>query len=278
MAADSTGPRPLYRFRTHPWKLRRGSSQSPPPMCRSTAFTEEQYAQPAPDGCQDNFWHQARNRIVWSKLTTVLGRNDKVLDIGCGRGVVVQFLRNMGVDCEGVDIGSPTPVSRGVAPHLRLGISAFDLPSAIREGCGAILLLDVLEHLPAPSNFLRESERWFPNIKSVLVTVPARMELWSNYDSYYGHCRRYSLHDIAGVAEGTNLRLESGGYFFHSLYAGALLLRLLGRDRSTRVPAPAVPMAHRAVGNLLAWEEAVTPSFVPGASLYALFRKGRDGA
>jgi hypothetical protein len=47
---------------------------------------------------------------------------------------------------------------------------------------GAILLRDVVEHIEDAGTFLRDLLRAFPNARHVLIAVPARMELWSNYD------------------------------------------------------------------------------------------------
>ena len=128
-----------------------------------------------------------------------------------------------------------------MAPSLSLGSSAFDLPAAMRESFSALLLLDVLEHLPEPTEFLRRCEQAFPNARHVLVTVPARMEIWSNYDEYNGHFRRYTLETIARVADGTSLALRDSGYFFHALYAAARALSATTKQRETRLSAPGCP-------------------------------------
>jgi SAM-dependent methyltransferase len=235
-----------------------------------TAFTDEQYAHPYPPGIEHSYWNQARNRILLRRLLPVLAPGARILDIGCGPGIVVDHLRRAGLDCAGVDLGTPTPATPEVAPHLRLGVSAFDLPAAEREAISALLLMDVLEHLPEPEGFLAECRRAFPAAKHVFVTLPARMEIWSTYDEYYGHYRRYALEDLPALVARTDLRVVRSRYFFHALYAAARVVGLATKKRSHVVTAPRLRAAHALLGQIFAAEETLMPASAPGSSLYAL--------
>ena len=105
-----------------------------------TAFTPEQYASIYPSGIQRHYWNHARNRIIARKLLPFVRAEAKVLDIGCGPGIVVGYLRRAGIDCSGVDTGMPSPVDQAVAPFLRLGTGAFDIPENVRESFSALLI------------------------------------------------------------------------------------------------------------------------------------------
>jgi len=240
---------------------------------RSTAFSGEQYANPYPPGIEAHYWNQARNRIVLRKLRGVLGPGTKALDLGCGPGIVVDYLRKQGVDCQGADLGTPLPATPAVAPYLHLGASAFELPPSFRESITLILLMDVLEHLPAPAEFLENCARHFPNARHVFLTLPARMEIWSSYDEYYGHFRRYSLETLSEVYASTGFSLVTKGYFFHSLYVAARLLALRSNQRSVTVATPKVRWPHALLGRVFALEEELTPPTVPGSSLFALLER-----
>jgi SAM-dependent methyltransferase len=235
-----------------------------------TAFTDEQYANPYPPGIEHSYWHRARNRILLQRLAPVLAPGARLLDIGCGPGIVVDHLRRAGLDCAGVDLGTPLPATPEVAPHLRLGVSAFDLPAAEREAISALLLMDVLEHLPEPAEFLAQCRRAFPAAKHVFVTLPARMEIWSTYDEYYGHYRRYALEDLPALVARTDLGVAESGYFFHALYAAARVLSLATKKRSHVVSAPRLRFAHALLGRAFVLEASLLPSRAPGSSLYAL--------
>jgi len=236
-------------------------------------FSSEQYDSNYPPGIERNYWNQARNRVVARKLGALgafAERGAKALDVGCGPGIVVAALRARGIDCVGVDVGTPAPASPEVAPFLRLGTSAFDLPREERESFSLLLLMDVLEHLSEPAAFLRECAARFPRAGHVFVTLPARMEIWSTWDEHHGHFRRYTRESLPGLVAGTGWQLVDSGYFFHLLYVAA---RLTTKNRSVRVTAPRQELPHRVLGALFALEEAVVPSSLPGSSLYALFAR-----
>jgi SAM-dependent methyltransferase len=241
----------------------------------TTEFNADQYANIYPAGIEHYYWHRARNRIVTRKLRAHLSADDAVLDLGCGAGVLVAHLRAAGFDCEGADIGHPTTVAPGTEGHLYLGQDAFLLPAAYRDRISTVLLMDVLEHLPDPSEFLERCDEYFPNVRWVFVTVPARMEIWSNYDEYNGHYRRYTLESFRSVATPGGFALEETGYFFHALYWAVRIHKILVRKRATTFQSPRMPLLHDLVGRFFDWEERGLPTTSRGASLYALYSRRR---
>jgi SAM-dependent methyltransferase len=246
-------------------------------MPATTEFNAEQYASIYPAGIEHWYWHRARNRIVTRKLRGRLSVGDAVLDLGCGAGVLVAHLRGEGVDCEGVDLGCPTSVVPGVERHLRLGQDAFALPAAYRSRISALLLMDVIEHLPEPENFLWRCDESFENVRWILLTVPARMEIWSNYDEYNGHYRRYTLESLRALATPATFVLEDAGYFFHSLYWAARVHKRLVKRRATTLLAPKARGIHDLVGRVFDWEERTLPATIAGASLYGVYSRRRRG-
>ena len=249
--------------------------KQPPVGTPRTAFTAEQYALPYPDGIEDNYWNVARNRIVARCLEELgVAKTDRVLDIGCGRGITVDFLRRRGFDAWGSEVATPEPISASVAPFLRLGADAFELPDDERRRIRTILLLDVLEHLEEPTAFLERCRERFEGCDRIVVTLPARMELWSNYDEYYGHLHRYRTEDIRSLVPAGAFEVERQGYFFRLLYPPARLVKLLGRDRAVeiRAPKPASRWAHRVLGAVLELEERLLPGRLAGTSMLVALR------
>src|SRR5687767_9572760 len=146
--------------------------------CENSAFCDDQYALAYPDGVQHHWWHQARNRIVASAVRGFGDARAPVLDVGCGRGIAVQYLRQCGFDCTGVEPAATEPLP-GLQSAVRLGLKAEELDERFKFR--TLLLLDVIEHMADPVNFLQVLAEAFPNVRNVIVTVPARQELWSNY-------------------------------------------------------------------------------------------------
>ena len=75
-------------------------------------YTIEQYAENYPPGIEHYFWNIARNAIIARALKR--GRMDAwpLLDIGCGRGIVVEYLRSRGINCIGCPRPQPSARSR----------------------------------------------------------------------------------------------------------------------------------------------------------------------
>jgi hypothetical protein len=236
-------------------------------------MSSEQFAASHPPGIGQNYWNVARNRILWSRLEPTLRPESQVLDIGCGSGIVVDFLRQKGVNCFGSDLGTPVPEAPRVAPYLYLGQSAFELDAAVRARTDTLLFMDVLEHLPDPAAFLRSSLEAFPNVSAVHLTVPARMEIWSNYDEYFGHFRRYTRAAVSQMAADAGLRVEDSSYAFHSLFLAARITLGLSRKRKTQQAAPRLPRAHAVLGSLFELEHRLLPGQLWGSSIFALLRR-----
>ena len=242
-----------------------------------TAFSDEQFANPYPDGIEHHYWSAARNRIVHRAVTRLLedGTTGVVLDIGCGRGITVDFLRRHGIPTIGCEIGSPKPISSDAAPHLFLECDAFDLDADVRDTCELLLILDVLEHLPDPMSFLRHCHESFPHAKNILVTVPARMELWTNYDRYYQHYLRYDMSSLRAMCPTDLYELTSSNYFFHGLYVPAKLLTFFQKDRAVTIHAPthAIRPLHRLLAWCFCWEQRLLPAHLVGTSLMGTLRR-----
>ncbi len=238
----------------------------------NTAFTDDQFDQAYADGIEHHWWSLTRNSFVEAKVRQLVGGDARMLEVGCGRGIVVAHLRNAGIDCHGVELAEVAPLP-AVAAHVLGGTDAVDLPATERAAYDALLLLDVIEHLDAPDDLLRRIAGAFPNLSHVFVTVPARSELWSNYDSFYGHRRRYSLAMLDALSVTLDWQLVGRGYFFHSVYVPAWLMSKLKIDRPVTIVAPrgAMRRLHRLVASAMLLDCRCLPGSLPGTSAYACF-------
>jgi SAM-dependent methyltransferase len=228
-----------------------------------TTYSADQYDQNYPPGIEHYFWNIARNAIIARSLKRSGMEGWPLLDIGCGRGIVVEHLRRRGMDCIGCDLAyAPIP------DHLRSVVLAHtdfaELPIDRRQKIRGVLLCDLIEHLPEPIEFLHRIKTALPALERVLVTVPARRELWSNWDRHFGHFLRYDLRLLRETLDAAGFKPLFGGYFFHSLYLPAFLLR--GSRRSIAVNPPSSLWLHVIAGAAFRLEEMITPSVVPGTS------------
>jgi len=235
-----------------------------------TGYADDQYEGNYPDGIQDHYWILGRNQILY-RLLMHFGTNDATLDIGCGRGVVVKYMRDRGVEAWGCEIAEPRPITEDISPYLMLGQNALSLGDDISKQVKQLLLLDVLEHVEEPRDFMLRCIDKFPNARRMLITLPARRELWSNYDERYGHFQRYSKQEAAELVDGYEI-LELD-YFFHALYPAMRLFKRLKIDRQEQVMPPtrtATKLAHRFLARAFDIEARVLPGGIFGTSLYVL--------
>lgn len=245
-------------------------------MTARTEFDHDQFHEAYPPGIERSWWSLARNRVIARAFARHVPRDACVLEVGCGTGIVTAYLRNAGWDVTGADLGQPT--SGVQAPeHVLLGTNALELPADLRARFTALALFDVIEHIEDPPAFLRELLRAFPHAQQVLVTVPARQELWTTFDEHYGHFRRYDRPMLRAEFAGAGLRTDHIGYFFHALYPAIGVNNLLrGCERNIRFSAPAPGFAsavNSAIANAFSMEARVIPRSWVGSSIMAVGRR-----
>ena len=223
-------------------------------------FSKEGYEQAYPAGIERHFWHIARCDLIYSWLRRELDEDELVIDVGCGTGVVVNELRKRSVNVFGVEMGLAS-VMPEVEDHVRTETDLFDLDEKLKTRIRAVLLLDVLEHMKNRREFLERIHKELPNCKVILVTVPARMEIWSSYDEYWGHYLRYNRSGLEGELTDGGFSVKRSSYFFHWIYFISLLIGALGISRGNEfkpIPARGLIWAfHRFLGWLSYWEHRI---------------------
>ncbi len=239
-------------------------------MNDNTEFSVDQYQLAYPDGIEKNWWHQARNAIVLSELKKIVTPRSTILDVGCGRGIAVKALCQNGLNCRGVELAQTSPLS-GIESDIRFGTSASDLPMYYRRQIDIILLLDVIEHIPDSTNFLRSLVDDFPRLQHLIITVPSRSELWSNYDEFYGHVERYDSEMMQDMAEQIQWRISRQSYLFRPLYVPLRMLSTLKIKRNTKLKAssPLTAFANPLIAALMRMDYRFLPNWLPGSSLLA---------
>ena len=245
-----------------------------------SAYVEDQYKLSYPDEVEHHWWHLTRNAVIAHELKKVLKNDSRLLEIGCGRGIVVKYLRERKINCVGIEPASVTPL-REVNEFVRSESEPADLSVAERERYDVIALFDVIEHIPDPVAFLRPLGKLFPNLKHVVITVPGRAELWSDWDDFYGHHRRYSMKMIEDLSGNLSWKVVRRGYFFHTLYIAIWATIILRVKRSIKIDAPAksIRSIHRIFSLGQIWEYHLLPKSIPGTSIITCFSvptTGRD--
>lgn len=246
-------------------------------MHETTEFDLTEFDLVYPPGIENHYWSVARSAIICREIRRHRWTDLKWIEVGCGRGIVLQALRHAGVDVVGAELAAVPPPEELMA-HVFCGQDAGELPEQVRNTFGGVMLLDVIEHIANPVEFLTGLLNRLPNVRAALITVPAHQELWSNYDEFYGHHRRYDRSTLAETVSASGLRPVRLSHFFHALYPPARLLVRAGGHRPVKVSAPSglwKPL-HALLGAAFVVESVVLPDHWPGTSLMCAAR--RDSA
>lgn len=236
-----------------------------------SAFDQKLFDFAYPPGIKNHYWNLARNFIVLHELKS--RGLKRTIEIGCGLGIVVGFLRENGYDCSGVEL-APIALSDDLNSHIKTGIEAEKLPLEERIQFDSILLLDVLEHIPDPKKFLIRIAESFPAASKIIISVPSRAEIWSNYDEYYGHFRRYDSKSLREDCEIRGWSIESIKYAYKLLYFPALLMKILKKERNIiiRSPMGLSKIFHQLLAKIIYYEYLLTPKFIFGTSLICVMK------
>ena len=235
-----------------------------------TAFDADQFDAIYPPGVELHYWNRCRNAVIAGFLERH-APDAPMLEVGCGKGLVVAALRDRGVQIRGVELAAIEPVEEA-APYVQAGVDLFDLDPVRFDDVRTVLLLDVIEHIEDAAGFIDRIRTFLPNVVCIVCTVPARQELFSNYDSFNGHFRRYDLDLLKQHMDPSGTRRWSGSYFFHSLYPAAWLQLRMNGARETRFNVPRSAIAcllHSVLGAAFRLEQRLLPGSWYGTSIIA---------
>jgi len=167
---------------------------------------------------EKHFWFQVRRKWIFDRIKKFIPPPAKVLETGCGTGNVSSFLAQKGYKVTGceyyseaLDIAWPGFLKvQGDANNLPIEDNSFDI----------VGLFDMIEHFQDDMTPLKEAVRVLKKKGILVITVPAREELWSWFDEMSSHKRRYSMERLKQllVVE-MKLKPLSIEYMFMSLYA-----------------------------------------------------------
>ena len=168
-----------------------------------------------------------------------------------GGGANAVAFRGLGYEVRGFDL-MPDSVD-----HCRgLGFEGFrvhDLQEPWPAEAGsarAVVMLDVIEHVPDPIQVLRHAAAALRPGGAMIVTVPAVPALMGPWDRMLGHHRRYTRRMLRRQAGAAGLRVAWLSHWNAFTYPAALVVRLAVKYRDGRRSAE-FPRVAPAVNRLL---------------------------
>ncbi|MFA6449286.1 MAG: class I SAM-dependent methyltransferase [bacterium] len=171
-----------------------------------------------------NFWHNGRKNIIYNLIRKYSKPGGRLIELGCGSGNIIEFLNRRGIPIEGGDIFQKAieyAKKKFPAKFYRLDLN--ELP--FREEFDAIGLFDALEHIEDDSKALRNIRRGLKKDGLLYITVPAGKNLWSNYDEFYCHKRRYDKSELEAKLGEAGFEVVKMSFYVFFLYPAVYLTR-----------------------------------------------------
>lgn len=238
---------------------------------------------------EKHFWFRARTLVISTlvrQITADLPPGYRVLEVGCGTGNILRALEQacpagsvtgMDLHREGLSYARRRSSCRLLQAdiHRPPFTGAFDVIGAF----------DVLEHLPDDARVLRDLEAMLKPGGALLVTVPAHPSLWSYFDEYSHHCRRYTRADLRYKLRNSGYQIEYLTEYMAAIFPLMYVARKLagiraGHDRDVRQLAArdlkVVPVLNDLLAHVFSSEArwiARRHKMPFGASLVAIARK-----
>jgi SAM-dependent methyltransferase len=178
-----------------------------------------------------SFWFRARNRIIGWALEEYFPEAQRVLEVGCGTGFVLESLRARRPELE---LAGAELYAQGLRfARERVPDAAFYQLDATRipfeAAWDVVGAFDVLEHVADDEAFLRGMHAASSPGGGILVTVPQHPSLWSVADDYAHHQRRYRRVELVEKVARAGFRITRITSFVSLLLPAMYLSRLLSR-------------------------------------------------
>jgi len=226
---------------------------------------------------ENHWWFKGIRNIIFSILNKYIKENNlKILDAGCGTGILLTKLKKFG-ETTGIDISDNalefckqrglTDLHKGTIENLPFQENTFDLVTSI----------DVIYHKEVQSDLkaLQEINRVLKKDGLALIQVAAYNFMYSNHDKFVHTQRRYKKQEIKNKLEQAGFKIEKLTYANTILFPLALIKRLTEHKDSKSELKPLSNGINNFLANILTLESKIIENVnLPfGLSIIALARK-----
>jgi len=225
----------------------------------------------------EHFWIRRRFEVFRQFCGKLISSAGEVAEIGCGPGLLQRQIEDKyGKPVTGFDLNEHG-LKRNVSRLSRL--CCYDIHQCNEELRGkfsAILLFDVLEHIPDEDRFLNAVSFHLAPQGRLILNVPAGRWAFSEYDTAAGHVRRYAPKDLRGLTLRNHLEIENWTLWGLPLIPMLAMrkLVLMGERDQCRIISMGfdskAPWINKALGTLARLERI--PQTLAGTSLMAVLR------
>lgn len=195
---------------------------------------------------EDNRWSTTPQKKEFRHdMAVALTPKGSVLDVGCGDGLLLQMLKERGIEAQGVDISD---VAVDVCTKKGFTVQQNDFTTdALPFGEGTfdtVIALDVLEHVYNPENLLSEMNRVAKSVVVISVpnfgSLPARLQVLlgrvpENNRPNKGHLYWFTWKVLTDLLSKENLVIEAER--FNTMWERVPLVGIVTKTLARMLPS-----------------------------------------
>ncbi len=231
---------------------------------------------------EKHFWFKSRIDafLRFAPRYVNLSEPLNVMEIGCGNGLVRKQLENKSEwIIDGSDINeNALKLNEGLRGNTYL-YNIHEHYSQFENAYDAVILFDVLEHIPDTREFLQSVLFHLKPGGILFINVPALNQYKSDYDEVVGHIRRYDKKMMEQEFEGLNATVLGHRYWALSLLPALIMRKRVVRNKGNikdvveKGLQPPNALINRLFYTLLKAENSLFSNPATGASLMTAIRK-----
>ena len=148
-----------------------------------------------------------RNRILHALKNT---KPCKVLEIGCGPGVLLQELSTKGFECHALETSDDArALGTKMAKEANRSITFYSTPrEQWDEQFSLLMAFEVLEHIEDDASAIRLWRSWLAPGGKLILSVPSHQRRWNARDVWAGHVRRYERTQLSHLLRSSGFEIE----------------------------------------------------------------------
>lgn len=162
----------------------------------------------------NHFWIRRRFEVMRKLADSVLRSSTCAAEIGCGNGLLQRDMEDYyRIPVAGFELNE-LALQKNVSRESPLYCyNIHQRNPEFRAHFDLLFLFDVLEHIENESEFLQSVKFHLAESGTLLINVPAHQFFFSDYDRAAGHIRRYSMTQLAKIAEHNGLKVHTWTYW-----------------------------------------------------------------
>lgn len=182
----------------------------------------------------NHFWYHHRNKIILDSIMKYCKKAKEdtyLLELGAGSGNIALFLKCKGFKIDASDMyDSALKYFEGRVDNTFIyNITLGYIPDKFKHRYDVVILGDVIEHLHEPVSALKKCSDFLKAGGLILLTVPALMQLWTPYDQFAGHKKRWDKEGLEMELKESAYQIEEIKYF---MFIPAIILFFKRRLKS----------------------------------------------